>query len=546
MSDIPAIPERPKIPARPKRRPAATIQEWVSPDSSNGARGGEDVTEGYEANHVECGMGKRGNLDLDGFSRNSSDATVLHFGLKGYKQEGKKDMYMQPSYAVEEDKFQDVGRATNCANGVGNESQEDITISNISASPESGLNKSDCVETSTFEFPTPVDEEVVDGDSSSEQPLVPARPVKILDQQNDDKKGAGVVNLEGRAVLDDKEEEALDSDGSLDSGFSDSSQEKLAAQLQEALEVKSPKDDEVEFSPTKDANLEDSDSVRAKNMDSGPCLKIQSNSSTSQPESSNEASPTVASLDTGSSTAEQLKKRVPIVPKKPSSKIAAFQEMLQRQQADHYSSKPFDDQRGSTSPHKFGGTRANFKQNLNGLFALPGMAPVGASPTLTKLSSPMNSDHVQYGGESKLKSVSPERKLETPVSELRQVKARGPRGRKLPSSISNLEKAHPTTTSNSIAVFDTWSATFKSSLKATQSKEDDAYHEQEQKLQKQEDNNKNTASSHANQYQSRPQPLEKPTVHSESATSLKQDSEPELNTDLSLGSDFANSISSDS
>lgn len=154
--------------------------------------------------------------------------------------------------------------------------------------------------------------------------------------------------------------------------------------------------------------------------------------------------------ETGDAEASLAKKRAPPpVPKKPSSRIAAFQEMLQknqleqlqgsRQQQSYGAPKTLGSHNvGRSSPDK----KAAFCENLNSLFATPGApAPAGASKTPTDKASSTSLEK-----EEKEKSLP----------DVRQRRAKGPRGRKLPSKVATIEKVRNESTGNDIEVFHLW------------------------------------------------------------------------------------------
>ncbi|SCU94673.1 LAME_0F08570g1_1 [Lachancea meyersii CBS 8951] len=143
-------------------------------------------------------------------------------------------------------------------------------------------------------------------------------------------------------------------------------------------------------------------------------------------------------------------KRAP--PKKPSSKIAAFQEMLKRQQ--------IQDQSRSKAPSEGGGQlmsdqRAKAVSNLNGIFGLPGMVG-GVLPITQK----------QATGQEKLedRSITTESTSnlrEKTAEPSTQRRARGPKGRKLPAKLAGVEKVERERGSNEVQVFKTWSVCFQ-------------------------------------------------------------------------------------
>ncbi|CDF91740.1 ZYBA0S13-02476g1_1 [Zygosaccharomyces bailii CLIB 213] len=157
---------------------------------------------------------------------------------------------------------------------------------------------------------------------------------------------------------------------------------------------------------------------------------------------------------------EFSKKKVPPVPKKPSSRIFAFQEMLRKQQMEEMqNSRNQVPERGDNQsvsspetlqqpsvpqrPHRpVNEERSKFANNLNGLFALPGMSPMGGGlpPSFAK----------------KLNPSAKENKDTKPAPSVRQPRARGPRGRKLPSSVAAVEKVSSESKTNEIEIFKTW------------------------------------------------------------------------------------------
>lgn len=155
---------------------------------------------------------------------------------------------------------------------------------------------------------------------------------------------------------------------------------------------------------------------------------------------------------------ERPKKHAPPpVPKKPSSRIAAFQEMLQkRQQQDLHNNgtSPATTnsenmmKKATESPTAANTTKADFTNKLNGLFALPGLISPGQLPASLgkKLSLPDADSPGEKEEQSQTKNVS----LST------NRRARGPRGRKLPSKVAGVEKIEEDSNSNEIEIFNNW------------------------------------------------------------------------------------------
>lgn len=180
---------------------------------------------------------------------------------------------------------------------------------------------------------------------------------------------------------------------------------------------------------------------------------------------------------------EPLKKKAPPVPKKPSSRIVAFQEMLRKQQMEdvkgsqHQEPEPVREEtkersdnsqpvESSVSPEAsqaspqpavpqrptrqpISAERSKFANNLNGIFALPGMSPMGGLPP---------SFAKKLGPSSSTPSQDEKKEASTPssVSDVRSSRARGPRGRKLPSNVASVEKVNSESKTNEIEIFRTW------------------------------------------------------------------------------------------
>ncbi|PJP08430.1 Aim21p [Saccharomyces cerevisiae] len=155
---------------------------------------------------------------------------------------------------------------------------------------------------------------------------------------------------------------------------------------------------------------------------------------------------------------ERPKRRAPPpVPKKPSSRIAAFQEMLQKQQQQDLHNNGNSSattasadiaKKHTDSSITSDTTKADFTSKLNGLFALPGMVNPGQLPPSLekKLSSPDT--------ESKLGPQDQSQAKTGPLGGTRR--GRGPRGRKLPSKVASVEKIEEDDNTNKIEIFNNW------------------------------------------------------------------------------------------
>lgn len=183
---------------------------------------------------------------------------------------------------------------------------------------------------------------------------------------------------------------------------------------------------------------------------------------------------TLMSQGTDSNSEVPIKKPPPRVPKKPSSKIAAFQEMLQQQQsADlgllnkatpkvplkrpsvaHPTSKDSESESSEVPEKVVNRTQSNFAQNLNGLLGvgLPGLA-LGGNP---------------YEALKAKKAASEEKSASSndssKAADSRRSRARGPRGRKLPGEVKKPVELTDETLGNrlTITVQSLWSVEFNS------------------------------------------------------------------------------------
>lgn len=208
---------------------------------------------------------------------------------------------------------------------------------------------------------------------------------------------------------------------------------------------------------------------------------------------------------------EQVKKGPPKVPKKPSSKIAAFQEMLQKQQSadlgllnkppprvpmkrpsatnnevdtDSVSDKSATEEAPLQKVNK---VKSNFAQNLNGMLGmgLPGMA-FGANPYAAMQEAKKAALSADSNGDDDAKEESEKIVEPTKTSDVRRSRARGPRGRKLPDEVKKTVEINDTTLGNklSIVVKQLWHIEFndavsdyvKSLSDDTESKDDDVTH----------------------------------------------------------------------
>ncbi|SCU84124.1 LAFA_0D08262g1_1 [Lachancea sp. 'fantastica'] len=146
-------------------------------------------------------------------------------------------------------------------------------------------------------------------------------------------------------------------------------------------------------------------------------------------------------------------KRAP--PKKPSSKIAAFQEMLKQQQLqDQSKSKGVEG-----SGQLLGDGKAKIASNLNGIFGLPslGGGPVPVTqPAVAQGEGKDDETAVASSSTDTVKNMEP----------TTQRRARGPKGRKLPTRLAGVEKVEGTGSPYGIQVVKAWSISFQLSPQA--------------------------------------------------------------------------------
>ncbi|SCU89072.1 LADA_0E13542g1_1 [Lachancea dasiensis] len=141
-------------------------------------------------------------------------------------------------------------------------------------------------------------------------------------------------------------------------------------------------------------------------------------------------------------------KRAP--PKKPSSKIAAFQEMLKQQQLQDQSKqggRALED--GNTLSS---GGRNKIATSLNGIFGIPGMVPPGQALSVSSRKPEVNEA-------TKSPENSPPIKQER-TPDVPQRRAKGPRGRKLPAHLANVEKVDASANKCDVQVTRVWSLQF--------------------------------------------------------------------------------------
>lgn len=209
------------------------------------------------------------------------------------------------------------------------------------------------------------------------------------------------------------------------------------------------------------------------------------------------------------------KKPPPKVPKKPSSRIAQFQEMLEQQQkvdlgifenkmkpkpptkrpTVHYEVKMEDDEKGENEDNnedekteaeaddtkpKVNKLNSRFTQNLNGMIgmALPGMALPGMAFGGNPIAALKSSKEAESNGETE----ESEGNGDKVVKDVRRGRARGPRGRKLPGEVKKVVEINDETLGNKfdIVVKQLWSVDFNLPLKEEQEgKEDEKEIEEE-------------------------------------------------------------------
>lgn len=198
--------------------------------------------------------------------------------------------------------------------------------------------------------------------------------------------------------------------------------------------------------------------------------------------------PTISRKPIEGSDETIVKKLPPRVPKKPSSKIAAFQHMIEQQQQQDMGnllrgkgpqipmkrpsiktsvsteSEPEAIESKSGPPSR---VNSKFSQNLNGLFAggvpLPGMA-MG-----TDQLSALKAQRITTNDEADGTSIGGEK-----VNDVRRGRGRGPKGRKLPTNVKEIVEVNDQTLGNNsrgIAVQNLWTFSFKADEKVEEKSE---------------------------------------------------------------------------
>ncbi|CEP60374.1 Aim21p LALA0_S01e09274g [Lachancea lanzarotensis] len=175
------------------------------------------------------------------------------------------------------------------------------------------------------------------------------------------------------------------------------------------------------------------------------------------------AQPTIGSSDIVSSSPpkeqpiltpkipERPAKRAP--PKKPSSKIAAFQEMLKQQQLQDQTKSRGGEGNGQPLHDR----RAKVASNLNGIFGLPNMG--GGLVPIPQSVAPQKENEI-----SKAPVTSSSSSTEKRVEPTAQRRAKGPRGRKLPTHLAGVEKVESKGSPYEIQVVKAWSLSFQAKV----------------------------------------------------------------------------------
>ncbi|CCE64717.1 hypothetical protein TPHA_0I02130 [Tetrapisispora phaffii CBS 4417] len=309
-----------------------------------------------------------------------------------------------------------------------------------------------------------------------EEPLVPKRPSKVRTEvKESDSNGTEetVASVEGTIVSNELEkvttepEIGIENESNEEEPIVPKRPKKVASDSNgataEALEKETASvEPEEPIIPKRPSKVEDNenanDAPTTENKTEEPTIPkrpVKVNNEVN--ENANEETPIVPS-----ERPVQKKKSSappPPVPKKPSSRIAAFQKMIEEQQMQNIQSSS----RGvatNTSQENLNGqttdptTKTNNgtssigskAQQLTGLFALPGMMPMGGIPdSLAKKLQPPSST-----SEGVTASVV------TSVTR----RAKGPRGRKLPKAVASIEKINVDIHKNDIEIIPMWRFTF--------------------------------------------------------------------------------------
>lgn len=236
--------------------------------------------------------------------------------------------------------------------------------------------------------------------------------------------------------------------------------------------------------------LDDTNVIDANFQKKPPSIPIRRPSSKSLESSTNENSTNIVQ-----------KKPPPRVPKKPSSKIAQFQEMLEQQQkADMglFANKPkpkpklptkrpsvytetkdeisvVEKDNVDTDIPKISKLNAKFAQNLNGMIgmALPGMTfggnPFASTNSVKNVNFSEDSDINKHDGGEDTEVIQ-----EKKVKDVRRGRAKGPKGRKLPGEVSKKVEVNDVTLGNkfTIVVKDMWSFDFDAPVQGKENEDE--------------------------------------------------------------------------
>lgn len=248
---------------------------------------------------------------------------------------------------------------------------------------------------------------------SENNPEEPNALVQKIEEKNEEIDEILEAEKPSDVVQEDKKEEPSQQKEFLDSTTQSEAQEKEDTETK--LSNDEPKSHETQQTTVTDSTKKDS----AKSESEIPLTKQEPHIPASRPK----------------------KKGPPPVPKKPSSRIAAFQEMLQKQQMKDMENNGTN---SSSGDEKQPPRKMNFINDLNNLIALPGMVPPGGM-------KPNNSAKTSVASESGATEV----KMELP--DVRQKRARGPRGRKLPSKVNSVTKVIAKNENYTVQVKPLWS-----------------------------------------------------------------------------------------
>ena len=232
-----------------------------------------------------------------------------------------------------------------------------------------------------------------------------------------------ISNLTSTTKKGDKNHDSIETKQDISTNFD------LKYNLQDTTKIK----DNHESLLEKEKTLTTDKSAKTEECNMDSTVNINKNSFSNKTSTDTNTSKAIPQIP----LSRPQKRGPPPVPKKPSSKIAAFHEMLQKQQMKDLETQDVKIIKNKETDKRLP-TNINFIGDLNNLIALPGMTPQNTN-TISKVNNDdkvQDSNTVIANGQSEINESTHKKELH----DLRQRRSRGPRGRKLPSNMNNMTK----------------------------------------------------------------------------------------------------------